>query len=344
MRITRETLLKIADDAVARQARTNSGLLAAYLCGSLLGDDFLLGGATDIDLVFIYTIPVPQAREVVRLTDEIHLDVAHQDQKEYREPRRLREQAWMGATLNTCKVLYDPQHFMDFTQASVRGQFDRSDHVFARARSQAEEARRLWMSFPMHEIDGGPQEVETYLKALEHAANAVASLTGAPLTERRFLLHYGKRAEAVGKPGLLPGLLGLLGAPALGNELASRIEDWMGDWQAAYQAACAAGGMVEAEATRLHPDRLVYYSAAFQSLLVNGQAEAVLWPLLRSWTWAARRLRPESAEVQAWRQAFARLGLSGLPFTGRVEALDAYLDVIDETLETWARLAGAWQD
>ncbi len=348
MRITRETLLKIADDAVARQVRSSPGLLAAYLCGSLLGDDFLLGGAADIDLVFIHTLPAPRPREVVRMSEEIHLDVAHHDQKDYREPRRLREDGWMGPTLYTCKILYDPQHFLDFTQASVRGQYDRADHVYARVHNRLEAARRLWLSFPMHEIDGGPAEVETYLHALEQGVNAAACLAGAPLTERRFLLHFSQRASELNKPGLYAGLLGLLGAPALGGDLearlAARLEDWLLLWQAAYRAACAqsdAPADATPHFTRLHPDRLTYYSAAFQAMIFNGQAEAVLWPLLRSWTWAVNQLPAESEEALAWRAALAQPGLSGLPFTGKVEALDAYLDMIEEMLEDWAHENGA---
>jgi len=53
MRITRETLLKVAQDTIARREREKRDLLAVYLCGSfLLEDDYSLGGAADVDLVF----------------------------------------------------------------------------------------------------------------------------------------------------------------------------------------------------------------------------------------------------------------------------------------------------
>ena len=57
MRINRQTLLRIANDTVAQRVRQERGILSAYLCGSLLGDDYLLGGCTDIDLVFIHIDP-----------------------------------------------------------------------------------------------------------------------------------------------------------------------------------------------------------------------------------------------------------------------------------------------
>lgn len=335
MRITREMLMKVASDAVARQARQNRDLLSAYLCGSLLGEDYLLGGATDIDLVFIYDDTPPVAREVRRLTDDVHLDIAHHAQKDYRELRRLRVHPWLGPVLNSCKILFDPQHFMDFTQASVRGQFDRPDHVYERCSYQAEQARRIWWSNQTPIPDPQPDDVAAYLQAVEHAANAIASLSGPPLTERRFLLQFPGRAAAVDRPGLYPGLLGLLGAPNL--EL-PRLPDWLPLWRKAYLDVPPASAPA-----RLHQDRLPYYQRAFVAMLDGEQPLAVLWPLLRTWTGAARCCPPESASRQAWQAAFQSLGIAGAALEGRFEALDAYLDVVDETLETWARANGAWQ-
>ena len=54
MRITRETLLKIAKDTVTQQVRSRHDLVSVFLIGSLLTDDPLLGGTTDIDLIFIH--------------------------------------------------------------------------------------------------------------------------------------------------------------------------------------------------------------------------------------------------------------------------------------------------
>ena len=172
MRITHDMLMKVASDAVARQTRQNRDLLSAYLCGSLLSEDYLLGGTADVDLVFIYNEPQPFEREVRRLTDDVHLDIAHHSQKDYRELRRLRVHPWLGPVLTTCKILYDPQHFLDFTQASVRGQFDRPDHVFDRSSSQAELARRIWWDHQSPIPDPQPEDVGAYLQAVAHAANA----------------------------------------------------------------------------------------------------------------------------------------------------------------------------
>jgi len=332
MRITRDTLFNIARDTVAQRTRTDRNLIAVYLSGALLGDAYLLGGTADIDLFFVHTDVVPAEREIVRLSDEVHLDIAHHRYTDYRNTRNLRVDAWLGPTLKACHSLYDPQHFLDFTVASVRGQFDRPDHVLERAQKQAETARRIWLSFHNQPFEQGTAQVTEYLRSVSSAANAIASLSGSPLTERRFLLSFPARAAAVGKPGLQAGLLGLLGASSLEGDV---LPAWIPLWQAAYQALPEQGRPV-----RLHPHRLVYYRQAFLEIVQSSQPQAVLWPLLHTWTMAVSAQPPAPEILAAWRQAFEYLGLLGTAFDERLAALDAYLDMVEETLEIWGRKAG----
>ncbi len=333
MRITRELMLKFAKDTIARQARESHSLLAAYLCGSMLGDDILLGGAGDIDLVLIHEEAFPVEREVIPLNEEIHLDVAHHYQRDYRDTRRLRVHPWLGPTLNDCKALYDPQHFMDFTQASVRGQFARPDHVAERARVQAEMARQVWQDLAIGAQAGGPSMLSSYLRSVGFAANAVASLSGPPLVERRFLQQFPARAEAIGRSGLFQGLLGLLGAQHLEAQV---LSDWLPHWQEAYKSLPASGAPIH-----LHPVRLNYYLGAFKEMLQEDQPVMALWPLLRTWTMLAALSPAGSPVCQTWQSAVEYLGVYGADFAQRLAALDAYLDLVEETLETWARENGA---
>ncbi len=122
MQITTETLKKFADTTVDKYTRANFDIMAAYLRGSLvMGEDPLLVGATYIDLVFIHAGEPDESREILRLTDEVHLDIVHHTQKDYLKGRNLRIDPWMGPCLYNAQVLFDPQHFLDFTIASVRG-------------------------------------------------------------------------------------------------------------------------------------------------------------------------------------------------------------------------------
>lgn len=333
MRINREILLRIAEDTVSQRTRKEHHILAVYLSGSLLGQDFLLGGATDIDLTFIHLDTVAAEREIVRLTDEVHLDIAHHEERLYRQARQLRLHPWLGPTIFTCKVLYDPQHFMNLTQASVRGQFDRPDFVLQRARQQAEHARQIWLGF--HEEpppEPGPRGIALYLRAVEHAVNAVASLNGPPLTERRLCRDFLLRAEALDHPGLYAGLLGILGGRQVEVE---RLKGWLSGWEAILD-----GIPDEGLPPRLHPARRTYYRRAIEALLGSEHPQDALWPLLHSWTLAAQCLPEGEEALSTWFEASHQLGFGGEGFVERLAALDAFLDLVEETVEAWGRERG----
>jgi hypothetical protein len=222
---------------------------------------------------------------------------------------------------------------MDFTQASVRGQFDRPDHIAERARVQAEMARQVWQNLAMGSQSGGPAVLSDYLRSVGFAANAIASLSGPPLVERRFLRQFPARAETIGRPGLYQGLLGLLGVQNLD---AQALSDWLPFWQAAYRMLPASAAPIH-----LHPARMNYYLGAFKQALQDEQPELALWPLLRSWTVLAALLPGDSPACQVWQSAVEFLGVYGADFGSRLAALDAYLDLVEETLETWELENGA---
>ncbi len=332
MRINLELLQKITRDTVAQRSHTERDLLAIYLHGSLLAGDPLIGGAADIDLFFVHNNSLPQEREIVPVTEEVHLDISHHPRSLYTQPRRLRNHPWLGPVVYGCKVLYDPQHFMDFTQASVRGQFNQPENVISRARSQAEHARQIWQSLHTSTQTGGIQPLADYLRAVVHAANAIAVLNGPALAERRFLLDFPGRAEAVDHPGLYAGLLGLLGGSMVD---AAGLLAWLPAWRAAYLEVPD-----KSRPSGLHPARLAYYSQAIEALIGGAHPLAALWPLLLTWTDSVALLSPDSQGCAAWQEAAAHLGLFGAGFAQKVTALDAFLDTVDETLEAWAKNNG----
>jgi hypothetical protein len=333
MRITRDVLLKLAKDTASQRARADLGILAVYLHGSLLNDEPLLGGTADIDLTIVHNDEPPCEREIVRISDEVHLDITHHARKLYRQTRELRLHPWLGPTLDGCKILYDPQHFMDFTQASVRGQFYRADQVLGRVQPQLENARQIWLSFNANADCADCEMVSKYLRAVEQAVNAIAGLTGNPLTERRFLLGFPQRAEAVGHPGLYPGLLGLLGGPMAD---ADALRNWLPGWRQAVEALPD-----DKISPRLSPPRRHYYFRAFEAMLDGDQPLVVLWPLLRTWTEAVSLLAEDAPAHAPWKEAVTQLGLLGDGFPEREAALDAYLDQSEELVEDWARANGA---
>jgi len=332
MRITPELLIKLAGDVVSQRTRSERGLVAVYVQGSVLREQPVLAGTADIDLFFIHSDLEEDRREIVHITDDIHYDIAHHSRRVYSRAKELRLHPWLGPGINDCKILYDPQHFLDFTQAIVRDQFYRPDYVIKRARPLAEAARQTWLDFQNGRFEAGPQATIIYLKAIEHAANAIASLSGSPLTERRFLADFPGRAAAISHPGLFAGLLGLIGTPRLE---AATLQSWLEDWQEAYLAAAQLQVVM-----RLHSHRLNYYRKAIEDYLNTERYQLALWPLWRTWTDSVYHLPADAPQQAAWQRAGEHLGLLDGMLLERLEALDAYLDQIEETLETWAKAAG----
>ncbi|NPV85491.1 MAG: hypothetical protein HPY45_05730 [Anaerolineae bacterium] len=334
MRITQDLILRMARDYVNKQANADRTVACVYLTGSIPTGDFFIGNTTDVDLVFVHTATPPCKREVLPLTDELHLDVAHIPQSLFSQPRQQRTNPWIGSflCLNPI-VLYDTLHWFEFTQAAVCAQFDRPEYVLQRARPLAEEARQIWLDLYTTKVQEDNDKVYYYLKALERAANAIAILSGAPLTERRFMLNFPERARRINRPGLAEGLVDLFMETAPSEDV---WQSWLNLWREAFSAA--------AQDPRCPPNlqgcRKLYYERTLISLYDDHPA-AALWVMLRTWSLAAH-LFPEIDSISApWQQVSHSLRLSGSDFDEqRVKALDAYLDSVEETLDTWSKQAG----
>lgn len=331
MRITRELLLNIAEDTAAERASTGDSVVAAYLYGSVLeGSEPLLGGTADIDIVLIHE-QYERKREIVRLTEDVTLDIEHHGRETYQNPKELRLHPEVGSMVFSAKPLYDPEHFIDFVQAAVRGMFWEHDNVLLRSGQMLQAARRTWLRFHNSMPDYGPEQVADYLQALEDVANAVVCLTGMPQGDRRFLLNFPMRAELVDEPGLYPGLLGLLTG---GAEINGAVRDWLPDWDADFVTLNLSYEVPPA----LHKHRQGYYRQAFKALLDGERPEAVIWPFIRTWTEMALTM---PSQAQSWRAVCEELGLVGPVFEQRLEGLDAYLDRVEEILENW-QTQGDW--
>ncbi len=333
MRVTRESLIRIAKETVQERMYNEKDIVAAYLTGSLLNEDPLFGGVTDIDLVLVTAEKPLMSREIVALTPDFHLDISFRAKAEYDPPRELRANPWLGYEVYDLMILYESRHFIEFTQAAVRAGFEFHGPalVLQRCRKLLDHGRKIWFDLSDAGESVGPKEVAKYLKSLYHAANVIAELHGPPLAERRLLLQFPSLAEQAGRPGLSAGLLGLLGAADLD---ASTLEGWLPGWESTFQAGFETG---KAD-VRIQPARLNYYKKGFEAMLAGADPSALLWPLLTTWTNAAVVL-PED-EIQAWQVACAALGLSGKRFAERVEGLDQYLDELDILLDEIAQENG----
>jgi len=330
MRITHDTLVNIAKETVKKRTLSDPELVAAYLTGSLRTENPFLGGATDIDIVFVHPGEPKIRREILPLTPEIHLDIRHNPRSEYEKPKELRVHPWLGPELYDPLPLYVTQHFFEFIQAGVRDKYHEPASVLARARAVAVSARQAWSDLQLSQATG-PEQTLAYLAAVQLAANAVALLSGNPLAERRFLLQFPARAEAAGKPGLAAGLLGLLGA----NQAdAAMLASFLPEWEKTFLEA-AGSPLVE---KRIAAARLGYYKLAFESMLASETPQAVVWPLILTWTISVCVL-PPMWKVH-WRSASEKLGLEGESLNEKLDGLDHFLDDIEEMLEKQAASQG----
>src|SRR5512147_746462 len=170
MRVTRESLLRIAKETVQERAYNDPDIVAAYLTGSLRSEP-MLGGATDIDIVFVHKTTPMKAREFVKLTPDFHIDISRRAKDEFKSPRELRGDPWLGFEMYDPTLLYEREKFFDFVQASLRAGFDfeQPPLMLQRCRKMLSHGRAIWMDLTEADEAVGPKEVRKYMKSLFHA-------------------------------------------------------------------------------------------------------------------------------------------------------------------------------
>jgi hypothetical protein len=302
------------------------------LTGSLLNIDPMLGGTADIDIVFVYKNKPQKPREFVKLTPDFHLDISRRTKDQFKSPRELRSDPWLGYEMYDPILLYEREKFFDFVQASLRAGFDfeQPPLMLQRCRKMLSHGRQIWTD--LTEVDSvGPNEVRKYMKSLFHAVNAVAELSGPPIQERRFLLEFPARAEAAGKPEMSTAAFGLIGASHIN---ADKLKTWVSDWKFAFKLA-SENPKVD---NRIHAVRANYYEKAIQSMLEGEIPLAAIWPLFHTWTLAAEVL--DGDHLKFWQNAASELGLLGAGFSERVDGLDHFIDDIESALDEVARANG----
>ena len=334
MRVTRESLIRIAKETAQERAYNDQDIVAAYLTGSLVSEtDPILGGAADIDIIFVHASEPKQQREFVQLTPDFHLDISHRAKTEFKRPRELRLDPWLGWEMYDPMLLYEREKFFEFIQAGLRAgfEFNAPAPALQRSRLLLSQGRGMWRELLSVEDTLTPQDLMQYMKSLYHAVNAVAELSGPPLQERRLMLEFAPRAETAQRPGMNDGLLDLLGALNLDPSV---ITAWVPEWKQAFEAAMETSSVDP----RIHPARLNYYEKAINAMLTGETPQAALWPLLQTWSLAVDVL-PEQA-LSAWRSACNQLNFTVAGLEERVNGLDHYLDEVEVLLDELATQYG----
>jgi hypothetical protein len=334
MRITKNLLLQFAKDTVNQRKRSEPDLHAAYLMGSLLEDDPLLGGTTDIDLVLVHKYLAPAKRETAALTPEVSLDIYHKVQNEYDQLREFRQDAWMGYPLTHNHILlYDTDHWLEYAQSCVTADFHRTDNVLARVTSFLTGARDSWWDLNEIARNNHLAWLNQYLDTLAMGANAIAGLIGPPLTTRRFMLTLKQRLATLGAPEVWAGFFGLLGCTNIQDE---SFEEWI----AAFEVDLTDLAETSTPPVHLSASRQAYYLQGIRALANSNDPTFMVWPLLRTWLDIHLALPEPSSRIETWDSFLAALGLSDTVRDQKTEALDAYLDNLEVLIESWAHTYG----
>ena len=321
MRFTPEILRKHAQLLVDKETKKDRGILSVYLQGSLLYGSPLLGGAGDIDLVFIHSSPPENKHEIKRITPEIHFDIEHHDQLLYRRLRDLRADPWLGPAIRDAQPLYDPRHFFDYTQAGVRSNFSYPENIQDRTRPLLESARQFWLDRQISPPREAITELPAFMDALYKTLNAVALLTGPPLPTRRLGIQFPEIAADAGAPGLAVALIHLLGGVSITEGI---LQDWINHWDTTLTTL-----QEKASPVPLLAQRKTYYQAALEEILQSGKPADALWPLLTTWTEAISAMPDQPQLHPAWKKAVTALGFTGKDYQVRLAAFDGFLDMCE---------------
>ncbi|HUI87108.1 MAG TPA: hypothetical protein VLX61_00155 [Anaerolineales bacterium] len=337
MRVTRESLIRIAKENAQERAFNDHGLVAAYLTGSLVSDaEPMLGGTADIDLVFVHQQRPGITREIVKLTPDFHLDIVHRSKDDFKSPRELRIDPVLGYEMYDPMLLYQREKFFEFVQAGLRAgfEFHAPALVLTRCRKLLAEARKGWIDLSdIREEKAGPLQVRQFLRAIYLAANSIAELNGGLLAERRFLAEFPARAQAAERPDFTATLFNILGASFIDATL---VSSWLANWETAFVTASGNAKVNQ----HVHPARLNYYKKAVEVFLAGETPLTSLWPLIHTWTMAAEVL--ENEQIKPWKSACEQLGLlgNGNAFEQRTSELDHYLDEIEVRFDEIAAANG----
>ena len=325
MRFTYEALMKLTKETVDKRFARDLNVTAVFLIGSMRPERSAIESAADVDLLVVHNGDMPRDREIVKLSNDYHLDILYEPVSLYSQPRELRADAWRGWSMWDPRLLFQRGRFFEYTQSVVRAQFEEPANVIKRARTFAEPAREAWSEMQMNPESARPFKL---LTAAFKAANAVASLSGPPIPERRLLAEIPERATLVNLPELIQNIFACVASSNVNPE---HIGQWLPAWQNAFQSAARSPSDL-----RLHSARLAYYKSAIETQLASDLPRAAIWPMLHTWALASENGTFDEEQIKTWNQVCAETGLDAAGRDERLLALDTFLDQMDEVFEQLA--------
>jgi len=333
MKITKDLLLLTAKDKVKKSLFDSNDIVCAYLTGSIIRDDPLVGGTTDIDLIFVHSLDMPIGRDLIPVAEDYHLDISHYPQSFFSQPRKLRTDAWIGSFI--CHypiVLHETNHWFDYVRSAVFANFFQPANIISRVTPFIEDARKNWVELQKNTLSIDQGFLHVYLKSISNAANAIACLSSVPLTERRLLIDFPFAAQAVNMPGLSGGLIDLIVPP---DPIEPDWDSWVTNWNIAFSS------LQQLDNTPLSYTemRRPYFEKAILGLKETNN-QAALWLLLWTWSFMSNRLQKNNSSQRGFSDLLEQLMLSPDHFSERISGLDQFLEVVEDTIEKWKASSG----
>ncbi|MBN2554675.1 MAG: hypothetical protein JXA97_01945 [Anaerolineales bacterium] len=330
MNISRSKLLDLARDELY-QREGDADLLSGFAIGSVVRGTAFLGGTADIDLVLIHRDDLQRPREYIRLSHQVHLDIIHCSQSYFRKPRELRTDPWMGPAIAEPGFLYDPEHFFERIQASVRGQFHRPDYALQRAHGFLELSRHHQSLMELSK-----RWQQHYLLAICCGANALLTCFEGPVAGRAWLVNLREHCQNLDEMDTYHGILQLCGLPDSTQwDLINFLPVFISDWE-------EAGTRVTNP--RFSRCRKEYYLGGIRGLLDRNEHHAAAWLLLTSWETIIgdhENGRPSSQTKNDWPALLSAAKLTDADKLQRKDILARFLAHIAERVIVWGNQSGA---
>jgi len=331
MILNKDRLLTMTQTFLSKRLHSDHSIVCVYLTGSMLRDDPFINGTADVDLVIVHNQPVDEIREIIGMTPEVTLDIHHIEQSYYSPPRKVRKDPWIGSSL--CfdpLLLYNKGHWFEFMQASVEAGFFSPEYVIYRSGLFLNEARLLFTELENQRNLGSSIYISSYLKIIEDGCNAVACLSGLPLTDRTLMKRFNEVAEAINREDLSTILYGLI----LGQNSPFPYYDYFfNSWKYYLEYF----GNSDLAPLKMKADRIPYYTAPV-SYYWNEHLASALWIMAKTWCSVAKAYQLDDNEYFV---TFCNmLEISPMFFAKRKSQLELFLDSIEDAQKNWGDSQG----
>ena len=334
MKLTKDKLLRLSDSYLQQRARKDHSIVCAYLTGSLLREYPFINGSTDVDIIMIHS-DIPQAyREVTGISEDATFDIYHYPRSYFSNPRNLRTDPWIGSSLCFDPiVLFGKDHWYEFVLSSVEASFFLPENTLQRSLVFNHEAHKYFSQ--LQKLVNTQYEVTyafNYVLTIENAVNSIACLSKQPLTMRHFLQDFIECCDDLNCTNLIGETISLI---TENNNLDQYYQYYTQFWNYYFDYF---SNYARAD---FFPEygkfRLPYYQKAVEAYWETHLPSAV-WIMLNTWIHIFSAMNMEQNE-----SFHSFLGMNGLtPQQGvkRIEELDHFLEIVDDTIDDWGKSHG----